>query len=98
MASCRVHELLRIDEIIRRLVAVFQRALPEIALFRRAAPIGQHHRQGDLAFAEIIADALAHQRLLAGIIQRIVDQLESDAEIAAIGFERRLFVASAARR
>ena len=30
-----LHQLLRIDEVVRRLVAVFERALPEIALFLR---------------------------------------------------------------
>ena len=93
-----LHQLLRIDQIVVRLVAVFQRALPEISFFLRAAPEGQHHGQGDLPFAEIIAHALAERGLLAGIIQRIIDKLENDAKIAAIGFKCRLFVPRPCRR
>ena len=40
-------------------LALFQRAAPEFALLRRPAPERKHHRQGDLALAEIVADVLA---------------------------------------
>ena len=78
------HQFLCIDEVVLGLVAIFQRALPEFSFFLGAPPEGQHHRHGHLAFAEIIAHALAHQAC-AGIIQRIVHQLEGDAKIFAIG-------------
>ncbi len=50
--------------------------------------IGQDDRQGDLALAEIVADGLAQLFLARRIIEHIVDQLEGDAEIEAIGFQR----------
>ncbi len=68
-----------------------QRSLPEAALFLVAAPIGQHHGQRDLPLAEIIADGLAHQRLLAGIVERIVDQLKRDTEVPPKEFKCCLF-------
>jgi hypothetical protein len=57
---------------------------PELALGRVAAPEGEHHRQRDLALAEIVADGLAEIGLPGGIIQHVVDQLEGDAEIEAV--------------
>lgn len=39
-------QLLRIDEVVRRLVAVFEYPLPEVALFLRAPAIGEDDRQG----------------------------------------------------
>ena len=60
------------------------------ALVVGAAGIGEDDRQGDLAVAEIVADALAHRRRVGGIVDRVVDQLEGDAEVAAIGVERLL--------
>ena len=53
--------------------------------FRVGSSIGQDDGQGHLGFAEIVAHRLAHQGLAAGIVERIVDQLEGDAEIFAIG-------------
>jgi hypothetical protein len=52
--------------------------------------VGEDHGQGDLAVAEIVADALAHRLGVGRIVDRVVDQLEGDAEIASIGVERVL--------
>src|SRR5258705_339411 len=84
------HQLDPMGEIALVLLEVLERAAPEAALFDAAAPIGEHHRQRDLALAEIIADGLAELRLARRVIQHVVDQLEGDAEIEAIAFERLL--------
>ena len=91
------HQLLGIGEIVRRLVAVFQRALPEVPFLRSAAAIGENDGQRDLALAEIITHALAELLGRARIIQSVVDQLEGDAEVAAIGFKGCLFAGRALR-
>src|SRR5579883_222309 len=65
-------------------LAFFQRAAPECALFLRAAAEREDDGQRDLAFAKIIADVLAELGRRATIIERIVDQLKSDAEVEAI--------------
>ena len=62
-------------------VALAQCAVPEGALLRRAAAERQHHRQRDLAFAEIIADVLAELGRFAAVVERVVDELEGDAEV-----------------
>ena len=49
--------------------------------------VGQDQRQRHLAVAEIIADALAHGGRVRCIIDDIVDQLEGDAEVAAVALE-----------
>ena len=56
---------------------------PERALDVVAAAERQHHRQRDLALAEIVADVLAELGGLAAIVEHVVDQLERDAEIHA---------------
>ena len=73
---------------------------PEGAIRVGAAPIGEDDRQGDLALAEVVADVLAELGRAAAIVERIIDQLKSEAEIAAVGAERRArgAVASADRR
>ena len=71
-------------------LGVAQRPFPEIALDIPAAPETEDHRKGDLALAEVITHGFAEMAAVAGIIERIVDQLEGDAEIAAIGFERAI--------
>ena len=72
--------------------AAGHRGAPEGAILLAAARVGEDHRQGHLAVAEIVADALAHGLGVGGIIDHVVDELEGDAEIAAIGFERQLIV------
>src|SRR5882672_1835784 len=54
-------------------LAALQRPDPERALAVVAAAERQHHRQRDLALAEIVADVLAELGGLAAIIQHIVD-------------------------
>ena len=66
------------------IVALLQRAAPELALLWRAAAERQNHRQSDLSLAEIIADILAELGRGAAVIERVVDQLEGDAEIEAV--------------
>ena len=76
--------------------ALRQRALPEGALLAGAAAERQQHRQGDLAFAEIVAGVLAELCRDPAIVERVVDQLEGDAEIGAkapAGGDRRLVAA-----
>ena len=50
-----------------------------------AAPEGEHHGQGDLALAEIVADVLAELGARAAVVEGVVDELEGDAEIHAVG-------------
>ena len=64
-------------------LAALQRPDPEFALAVIAAAEGQHDRQGDLAFAEIVADVLAELCGLAAIVQDVVNELEGDAQIHA---------------
>ncbi len=80
-----LHQAHRLGEIVLADLAVLERALPERPLRLIAAAVAQHHRQRDLALAEIVAHALAERRRLARIVERIVDQLEGEAEIAAVG-------------
>ena len=79
-------------EIVFGLLAFFHGAAPEFALLFAAAAEREHHRQRDLAFAEIIADGLAELRLARRIVERIVDQLIGDAEIEAVILEALLLV------
>ena len=79
-----LHRRERGFEIALRHFALLQRAPPEFALAFRAAAERQHDRQGDLAFAEIVADILAELGRGAAVVERVVDQLEGDAEIDAI--------------
>ena len=62
---------------------MLQRVDPESALAVIAAAERQHHRQRDLALAEIVADVLAELGGLAAVVEHIVDKLERDAEIHA---------------
>jgi hypothetical protein len=67
------------------LLAILDGAAPECALRLIPAGEGQQDGQGDLALPEVVADRLAQPLLLGRIVQRIVDQLEGDAEVVAIG-------------
>ena len=49
----------------------------------------------DLAFAEIVTHTFAKLGLVTRIIQRVVNQLKGNAQIAAVGFQRFLLVARA---
>ena len=63
---------------------------PEGAVPFISARISEDHRQGHLAVAEVVADALAHGRGVGRIVDHVVAQLKGDSEILAIGFERVL--------
>src|SRR3546814_12355062 len=60
------------------LVEVLDGALPERPLDLVARLVGEDHRQGDLALAEVVSDGLAQRRLLGGVVEDVVDQLEGD--------------------
>ena len=77
------HQPDRLFEVGVGRLAFFQRAPPERALALRAAAERQHHRQRDLALAEIVADVLAELGGLAAVVERVVDELERDAEVHA---------------
>src|SRR3954447_18041690 len=77
------HERDRDLEVALGGVAILERAAPKVALALRAAPERQHHRQRDLAVAEIIADVLAELGRLAAIVEGVVHKLERDAEVHA---------------
>ena len=47
--------------------------------------IGQNDRQSDFALGKIFADIFPEHAIYTAIIERVIDQLKSDAEIAAIG-------------
>src|SRR5947207_4951955 len=83
-----VDQHLRPFEIAVVLVEILDGALPEFAVYGTAAQEGEDHRQGDLALAKIVAYGLAELGLAAGIVERVVDQLEGDAEIHAEALER----------
>src|SRR5580693_8493015 len=65
-------------------LAFFQCPAPEFTLFRPPAPERQHHRQGDLSLAEIVADILAELGRRAAIVERVVDKLKGNAKIGAV--------------
>src|SRR3546814_4460578 len=77
-----------IGEVLVRNLVPRDRQLPELTLLGAAARIGEDDGQSDLAIAEIVADALAHRFGVRNIVDRIVDELKRDAEVAAIGVER----------
>ena len=78
-------------------LTVLQRPNPELAFFGAAAAIAKHHRQGKLAFTEIITNRLAKNRLNPRIIKRIIDQLEGQAQILSIAAQSRLFFGGSIR-
>ena len=79
--------LTRMRQVVAGDRALDKCAPPEFAVFRRAATIGEHGRQRDFSLAEIVAHVLAERRRLPAIVERVVDQLEGDAEIGAEGAE-----------
>src|ERR1700739_934686 len=70
--------------------ATLQRAPPEFALGVAAAAEREHDRQGNLAFAKIVADVFAKPRRHATVVERVVDELKGDAEIHSVGAAGRL--------
>src|ERR1700734_987823 len=96
-----LHRRQREFEIAVGALALFQGPAPEFALFRPPAPERQHHRQGDLSLAEIVADILAELGRRAAVIERVVDELKGDAEIGAVALaagDLRLAAAGENRR
>ena len=63
---------------------MLQGAAPELPLLLRTAPERQNHRQSDFSFPEIIADILAELSRGSTVVERVVDELECDAEIQAV--------------
>ena len=61
-----------------------QRAVPEIPIRVRPPAAGNNHRQGHLAFPEIVPHRLPDHGRGATIVQRIVDNLESEPQILAV--------------
>src|SRR6185312_5121714 len=75
------HERLRAGEVGLALLEILDGAMPELALLGAARLIGENDGKRHLAFPEIVADALAELGLAGGIVERVVDELEGDAEI-----------------
>src|SRR5690606_17449809 len=73
------------------LLAILAHAVPEGPLLGIAAAEGEEDLQRHLALAEIIADRLAKRLLLGRIVERVITELEGEAEIAAVAFERLRF-------
>ena len=71
------------------------RSLPELSLFLASPRISEDHRQRHLAFAEIVAAILAHGGGIGIVIQRVIDQLECNPEVAAVFVERLLLFVAA---
>src|SRR5688572_25241702 len=80
----------RLGKIAFALLDLLERAPPEGALRFAASAVGEDDRQRDLAVAEIVAGVLAHRGALGAVIERIVDQLEGDAEMEAEALHRLL--------
>ena len=76
-------------EIAFALRAAFDHALPEAARPSSSAR-AKARMTGSVTFASRKSSPtdFAHQRLAAGIVERVVDQLERDAEIRAVGAQR----------
>src|SRR3954469_11421561 len=79
-----------VREIVVGGAAGLDRPAPEMALLLGAAGVGEDDGQSNLAVAEIVAGILAHDAAVGGIVDRIVDELEGDAEVAAVAVERVL--------
>ena len=65
------------------LADIFKDAPPEVALPVVAAGEGENRRQGDRPLAEIVADGLV-QGGAAAVVERVIDELEGDAEMPAV--------------
>ena len=86
--AAALEEFDRAREIAFLLHADLDRLAPEAAFVVARIHERQDDRKRHLAFAEIVADRFAHHRLASRIIERIVDELERDAEIVAVGAHR----------
>ena len=70
----------RMVEITLALITLFDGAFPEGALVVIRRGHGLDHRQGQLAFAEIVPDILSGGCGIALVIQQIIDDLKRDAK------------------
>src|SRR6202167_940488 len=77
------HQADSVFEVCVGRLAPFQRAAPKLTFAIGAAAKGEHDRQRDLALAEVVADFLAEFSRCAAIVEDVIDQLESNAEIHA---------------
>ena len=71
-------------KIIVALIALFDCPAPEGAFLRVGSRNGLDHRQCELSLAKIVADILADDRALPGIVQKIIDHLKGHAKRVAI--------------
>ena len=71
-------------------LAALERAPPELALGIGAAAEREHDRQRDLSLAKIVTHVLSELGRLAAVVERIVDQLERNAEVHPIRAARGL--------
>ena len=79
-----LEELKGLFQIAFVLIALFNHAGPELALFFRCLSNGFDHGKREFAFLEIISDILARRGSIPLIIQKIIGDLEGDAEGVAI--------------
>src|SRR5262245_43206582 len=70
-------------------VTLFQRSVPKFPLLFCAAAEREDDRQSDFPFPEIVADILAEFGRCSTIVERVIDELEGDAEIEPIAAARR---------
>ena len=87
-----IDQLDRVGQVFVGRAVAADRVLPEGAFGFAAPGIGQDHRQGHLALAEVVALILAHFGGVGIVVDRIIDQLEGHAEVAAIAFQRALLL------
>src|SRR5690606_25045337 len=78
-------------------LALLDRALPESPLLFRSPAIAENHRQGDLALAEVVADILAEILRASAVVERVIHQLEREAQVRAVGLESSAIVFGRAR-
>ncbi len=81
-------EALRLGQVRLALLAILQGAPPERPLLLTALVEGDQDGQGDLALTEVVPDGLAELLLLGRVVERVVHELERDAEVAPVAVER----------
>src|SRR5262245_60758248 len=84
-----LHQANGVLEVAGLNLGLAQRTPPERAFLLAAAAEAHDHGQRDLAFAEVVAGGLAESGAVAGVVERIVDELEGDAEVVAVALQRR---------
>ena len=66
------------------------RIAPELLLFGVAAAMCENDGQRNLAIAEIVAAVLAHCCTVGHIVDRVINKLERNTKISAVGVKRQL--------